>query len=332
MSDLTAPRPYKDRTVGLILFGILEIGIALLCLLVFGLMLVAVAASSAVPAPAGAAMGGRSLFAAAVFYLLIAGVFGTLGVGTLRGRRWARTLMLVLSWLWLLCGLLGAGSMFFFLPKLLAGLPSGGASDESAKMFVSGCMMVGLGLLYVVLPTLFVLFYRGPNVRATFEAKDPNVPWTDRTPAPVLAVSLMLGYGAVGSLAGLAFGAIPFFGTLLTGAPAIVACLALGALCAYLARGTYLRQPAAWWGLLALAILGLISTALMITGHPNLRELYQAMGLATPEMERMGIYDLWQQPALIVLTGVTGLAWIGFLVWLRKYFRRSSGADREIYS
>ncbi len=99
-------------------------------------------------------------------------------------------------------------------------------------------------------PGILVRFYRSPHVKATFEAKDPSLPWTDRVPAPVLALTLLFGFGAVSGLLGVAYRAFPVFGRILTGIPAtLLSSLAVGALCALLAWGTYHRRPAAWWGL-----------------------------------------------------------------------------------
>ena len=83
-----------------------------------------------------------------------------------------------------------------------------------------------------MLPGILVLFYRGPNVRATFEAKDSSVPWTDRVPAPVLALTLLLVFAGVGALLALSYGVLPLFGTLLTGVPAVLGILVSAALCA----------------------------------------------------------------------------------------------------
>ncbi len=308
MSDLTVSPPYKDRSAGLIVVGILEIGLALLFLLMLAFMSFAVLAVGA-STTASEAPNARVMMGGGLFYLLLAALFGTMGVGTLMGRRWARTLMLVISWIWLVVGIFSTVMMIFILPTMLKGMQdvAGSASEVGVMRFVTGCMFLLLGLIYLVLPGILVLFYRGPNVKATFEAKDPNVPWTDRTPAPVLALSLMLGYGAVGSLMGLVYGAIPIFGKILTGASAVLAFLVLAVLCGALAMEVYRRRPAGWWGTVGLWIVGCVST-LFFFGGSGLRELYEAMGMATPEMEAMGIYDLWQKPSVLAMMVVAWLA------------------------
>jgi hypothetical protein len=322
MSDFTAAPPYKDRTAGLIIVGILEICLGLFFLLSIGFLVIAVFAVGA-STTAPQTLNARSMIGAGLFYLLLAVFFGTMGVGTLMGRRWARTLMLVFSWIWLVVGIFSTVMMIFILPKMLQGMqPVGGtAPDTGVTAFMSGCMVLMLGLIYIALPGALVLFYRSPHVKATVEAKAPNIPWTDRTPAPVLALSLMLGYGAAASLLGLVYGAIPFFGRILTGASAVLGYLVLSALCAVLAVEVYRRRPAGWWGAVGLWAFGFVSALFFFgLGGPDIRELYEAMGMATPEMEAMGIYDIWRQPAVLVMMIVAWLGWFGFLIWLKRFF------------
>ncbi|HEV8582492.1 MAG TPA: hypothetical protein VGX68_25785 [Thermoanaerobaculia bacterium] len=323
MTDLTAVPTYKDRTVGLIVVGILEICLALLCLLNLGVMAIAVfavKAQTAMPQTTNA----RTMMGAGLFYLILAAFFGTMGIGTMRARRWARTLMLVVSWMWLVVGAFSSILMVFILPKMLGSIEraAGPAGGPGITTFMTGCMFVILGLVYIALPAILVLFYRGPNVKATVEAKDPSVPWTDRTPAPVLALSLLLGYGAVASLIGISYGAFPLFGRIISGIPAVLGFIFMAVLSAILAVAVYRRRPAAWWTLAGLWVLGCVSTAFFFVGGGlDMRELYEAMGMANPELERMGIYDIWKNPAVLILMAVGMLAWFGYLLWVRKFFR-----------
>ena len=78
------------------------------------------------------------------------------------------------------------------------------------------------GVIYVIIPGALVLFYRSPHVKATCEARDPVVRWTDACPLPVLAVSLMLGLGAAWMpvMIVASRSVVPCFGCYLSGAPA----------------------------------------------------------------------------------------------------------------
>ncbi|MGH7484879.1 MAG: hypothetical protein ACREMY_04625 [bacterium] len=329
MSDLAAPVRYQDRSTGLILVGILEIGLGLACLAMLAFMGLAVLSSGLVPESQAAGMSFRAMIGSGVFYLLTAVFFFTVGIGTLRGRRWARSIMLVVSWMWLIGGVFEVILMFFILPRMTAAISAtagrgGPAPDSGVGLMIMGCVSVVLGLLFIVLPGILVVFYRGANVNATFEAKDPTVPWTDRVPAPVLALTLLFGAGTVCVLAGISYAVLPLFGVLLTGVAAILGFLALGALSALLAWTLYQRRPAAWWGAFAWTVLGGVN-GFFFFRNGGLRSLYTAMGTPAAQMaliEKMGIYDLWSHPAVLVVAAVGWLGWLGFLIWAKRFFER----------
>jgi hypothetical protein len=329
MSDLAAPVRYQDRSTGLILIGILEICLGLVCLAMLAFMGIAAVSIGRLPEGQAAGMNSRAMVASCAFYLLIAVFFFTVGVGTLRGRRWARTIMLVLSWIWLISGVFGVIVMCFILPRMTAAISAtagrgGPAADPGYGMVIMGCVAVIMGLIYIVLPGVMVLFYRGPNVKATFESKDPSTPWTDRVPAPVLALTLLFGAGAVCALAGTTYAVFPAFGYILTGLPAILTFLVLGAVSALLAWAVYQRRPAAWWGVLVWSVLGGVHSFFFFThGGAGLRRMYEAMGTSAVQLEqieKMGIYDLWSHPVVLALIVVGWLGWFGFLIWVKRFF------------
>jgi hypothetical protein len=328
MSDLASPAPYQDRSTGLILVGILEIGLGLVCLVMLAFMGIAAVSIGRLPEGPAAGMNSRLMIVYCGFYLLIALFFFTMGLGTLRGRRWARTIMLVVSWSWLISGVFGVIVMFFILPKMTGAISAtagrGGAADPGFGIVIMGCVAVVMGLLYIVLPGVLLLFYRGPNVKATFEAKDSGIPWTDRVPAPVLALTLFFGVMAVGALAGTTYGVFLAFDYVLTGLPAILCFLVLGAISALLAWAIYQRRPAAWWGVLAWSVLGGVHGVYFFKqGGAGLRRLYEAMGtpaVQLEQIEKMGIYDLWSHPVVLALLVVGWLGWFGFLIWVKRFF------------
>src|SRR5438034_406184 len=75
------------------------------------------------------------------------------------------------------------------------------------------------GVIYVILPGAWVLFYRSRHVKATCESYDPMVRWTDHCPLPVLAVSLWLTFSALMMLvmAVVYKGILPMFGSFVAG-------------------------------------------------------------------------------------------------------------------
>ncbi len=342
MSDLTPssyppplpePRVYTDRSGALIAMAVLELGLATLCLVFLAFAIFATAAARSLPD--GQTMNVGSLLTGGLVYLVAAVFFCMLGIGTLRGRRWARTIGLVTSWMWLLIGILVMVAMVFLLPRMSAAMTAmtavaGSGATPGTGLVIMGCVGFFLFLAYLVLPLILLLFYRGTNVKATFEAKDPSLPWTDRVPPPVLALSLLFGGSAVGSLMGLAYRVFPFFGMLLTGAPAVLGFLVSGALCAVLALGLYRRRPAAWWGAVAFWLVGCVNGVLIfVAGGAGIRRIYEAMGMSATQlqqMEKMGIYDYYSSPSTLILFAVTWLGALGFMIWCRRFFTDAPGA------
>src|SRR5262249_54147980 len=138
---------------------------------------------------------------AAIVYAAVAVFFVAVGIGSIRGRRWARTLMIVVSWLWLAAGVLWLGVWAARFPGFGLQLQQeAGRAGETLGRVVTWSTAALFVVLDVVLPAAFVLFYGSPHVKATCERRDPNVPWTDRCPAPVLAAALGSGATSVGCL------------------------------------------------------------------------------------------------------------------------------------
>jgi hypothetical protein len=311
---VTAPpeRPaFRDRTASLIFFGIIHI--------VFGLGCTGFVLLMAVMSELGA-RGGRGsqlpthLFVTnVVMYGLLALYFFSVGIGSIRRRRWARALALVVSWMWMIVGLLSLGVLGVLMPRLMRNMPADGAT---VLMTVT---MVTLFVLYVLIPAIIILGYRGPNVKATVEHHDRKVRWTDRAPLPVLGVVLMLAAGAISLLASTAYAAIPIGATIVTGVPAMIICLAFAGLLAFLAMGFYRLKLSAWWSLLLLQLIGL-GVGIYTLLNVDFDELYTRMGVMTPELRMTGITELYRDPMLWIPAGAAWLLFLLFLVWLRRYF------------
>jgi hypothetical protein len=319
---VSEPVPYKDRSAGLILFGALEMLLALGCL---GMLALA-SLGFAVAPQGGAPVPLRTMLPSLGIYLLLGAFFAAMGIGTILARRWARTLMLIVSWLWMIVGILSLGVLLFVLPDLFDRIQEieGAGNPQAAEMmgFVRGCALAVIALMYVVLPGIFILFYRGRNVRATFEARDPVPRWTDRCPAPVLALSLILGYAAFAFLVTAAIGAVPFFGQVMTGPAAVLVLVVLAAMMVVLARAVYRLEPWSWWAVAAFWLLGSLSSASFVLGGFDWRALYAAMGMPTQEIEKLGLFEALQGPAMKVLVALSTAGTLGYLLWVRRFFHR----------
>jgi len=152
-----------------------------------------------------------------------------------------------------------------------------------AMQIISGAV---LACIYLLLPALFLLFYHRASVRATCQRRDPQTRWTDRCPMPVLALSIILGFSAVSMPLSAAVYSVPLFGVFMSGAVGAVVMLLIALAMAYLARGTYRLQMAAWWGTLLLWIVGTLNMAVTFS-QTGLMEMYEKMGMPPAQLEMM---------------------------------------------
>ena len=214
-----APPGYRDQTVWLIVFGIFQILIGCFCWLMAPMMLISAMAPRP-GMPPGAAPEARMMIPAVIFYILVGIVFFLLGIGSIRCRRWARTLTVLLSWVWLITGVAGTIAFVFVAPKTLAAMQQAGKIPPPMLTMMLIFMGGTLTCIYILLPAAFLLVYQRASARATCERRDPQIRWTDRCPMPVLAISILLALCVVSMPLG-AFNRFvtPFFGVFLSGAP-----------------------------------------------------------------------------------------------------------------
>lgn len=269
-----------DRSVGLIVFGILQIGVGLAC----ATLALGVIASTELAARAGASTGavGAIIFA----YGLVALHFIACGIGSIRARRWARALSLAVAALWLAGGIVATIAAVAIVPKIVPNPP---------LVALTAVLLV----LFVALPLAIVLFYKRADVRETCERRDPKTRWTDRVPVPVLAVVIVMAFAAGWLLVNLSTPVVPLFGTILTGAPAALALLALAVLCAFLAVGLYRLKESAWWALVLLQVGGCVVAGASMANTPG---------------------PIYRDPVVWTIVVATWVGYFAFLIYLRRYF------------
>jgi hypothetical protein len=321
------PRPFKDRSAGLIIFGILTILLGCLAGLFVLLML------------AGQAVSARTTGASAPFSTILPGIFiyaalavalVWLGIGSIMARRWARALLLIFSWSWLVMGLFVVVVMAFFMPKMMANMSSGGTTDHPAmtSSMIIG-VMVGMflvfGVLFVIMPAVWTFFYNSRHVKATCETRDPAMCWTDACPLPVLGICLWLLFSApmmlVMPLAGHCV--MPFFGMFLTGLPGTLFCLAVVALWSYAAWLLYKLDARGWW-LILIAICVFWVSSLVTFAQHDMLEMYRLMGYPEVQIEQMQKTGLLAGNRMTWLMSFSALPFLGYLFFIRKFLPRKS--------
>ena len=310
---------YKDRQVGLTLFGIL--------LILFGLGGFAMAALMVIGAAVGrAAPGGppmRMMIPVSLLYVTMSVATIILGIGSIRARRWARALILAFSWIWLITGVLSAVAVGFMFPKMAASMSSDSAE---AIPIMAGCMAVILGLFFILLPILFILFYRSPNVRATVEARDPVPRWTDDIPLPLLAYGVALIFGAVSMVFyAFAYPALPLGPWIVRGIWPPLIMLAMAALCFFIGSGMLRRMPAAWWT--ALAAMIIFAPMVFLASKTDFVAFNREIGLAGAPEQVEAIQSMYASPVIFIWTGAIWISSLAFLIYLRRYFQNMNRMD-----
>lgn len=317
---------FKDRKVGLVVFGSLTAFLGLLAALFVPLMILASHLPAQPNAPAR-----PNMSPIAAIYAVLAIVLIWLGIGSIMARRWARALLAVWSWSWLVMGLIAIAVLAAMAPQLAqtiraaqpAGQPPLPESAQTMMMLIPAVMM---SLLFVVLPLIWGLFYSGRNVKATCEARDPVPRWTDRCPLPVLAISLWLAFGALCMLIMPAFHSIaPFFGILLSGAAGTIFYLCLAAIWAYSAWAIYRLEWRGWWVVFVAMVLFSVSGIVTYSRH-DIAELYARMGYATAQVEQMRAVGLFGHSTMAWGSWIFTVPILGYLLYIRRFFRRANGS------
>ena len=242
-------------------------------------------------------------------YYLIAALSIPLGYGHLKIRRWARTLSLTLLWSWLVVGAPLIVIVFFIL-----------AGSKDLPLPVALIALVFLVLSYLVFPGLLIRFYRGRNVRRTFETKDTKSCWVENLPMPILVLSsLYLFYIVVLHILILFNGTFPALGVFVFGLQGILLLdVSIGCLMC-LIWGTLRLRPWAWWG--AVILLGLLTFSTILTFF---RSSYSTIlsGLAFPPREIEFLKGLPVQGYhFAVLAGIPLLITWGVAILSKRHFR-----------
>jgi hypothetical protein len=314
---------FKDRKTGLVVFGILQIIHGGFFALMVPFMVIGMIASAALRNSSAPPINTSMMVPGILFYVLAAVWFIWMGIGSIKARRWARALILVSSWLWLICGICGLIFMLLLMPQMYDRMGQSGQMPPEAAAVMKYVMMGFMTVFYVIIPAVLVLFYGGKNVKATCEFRDSQVRWTDKCPLPVLAASLLFGVWAVSMLSLGAYGwTVPFFGFIATGVKGAAIALAGVLLYGYVARGLYKLSIKAWWCAVLLTILWSLSTAITFS-RVSLLDFYQKMNFPQQQLEIMK--QCMPQTSTMAL--FFGLWFVGFLVYLlytKKYFAPSS--------
>jgi MFS family permease len=316
---------FKDRKTGLVIFGIIHIIIGAFCALFMLFTIVGAIAVRGLGESVVPALNIGQMILAVLLYLLLAVWFVWMGIGSILTRKWARALILITSWLWLIGGVIGFIFIFLFMPDIFGPMAMGEAIPKEIAVVVQSILMGFMAVILVIIPGAFVLFYSSRHVKATCERRDPRMRWTDKAPLPVITLSSLLGVVAI-SMPFLAFyrWTMPFFGVVLSGRPGAVVVLVYAVLFAYAAWGTFKLQITAWWCGLILTVASAASMGITFS-RVSLLEFYEQMNMPKESLEIMKELGIFHDTTTyLTFWGIMSIGFLGFLIYTKRHFAGST--------
>jgi hypothetical protein len=330
---VAVPSPHKSRRGWLIAFGVIEILIGCSFLLMILFSVIAFLGPWAAPMPSSPISPHALMALLGLHYGLLAGVFFTGGIGSIRCKNWARILMLVISGLWLGLGLVATLILAVTFPTILQ-RQAGNLPPGVRHAFVVGVITVVTALM-LLLPAIFLFFYSRSSVRATclaLKGAQAATPEAGATPAPGLPVPLVIlvvwqGFSAFSMLGALLVPAAVVFGVVVRGAGAFLVFLTHSVLSGYAAWAIFRQKLIGWQVALFTTSFWAISWLVGSVRRPNLLQLLREMGFAD---EALRFYEQSPHalPLLWMVSIVVMIGFLAFLLYTRKFFPTEEGLTR----
>jgi hypothetical protein len=326
------PSPFKNRRGWLIAFGVFEILMACLCLLLVALMVVGLVAMRHANRPGGAP---EISAAAAVMVVLVYGglgiLFVILGVGSIKCKNWARIGSQIVSGFWLFTGILSSLFMLFVLPRAMEqqrNLPT----QQLRLMFIG--MDVFMVIVMVLVPATLLVFYSLSSVRATCLATGlgpgPTLASTGRAAAQLPLAVILLGLweclGALAVLSLLMVRANVIFGLVVRGPAAILLITGHSILSGIAAYLVFRRDYLGWAISLFKSLFWAASWLVTLLSH-DLMKIYGQMGLSEQQLQLFRQFPRLQ--SLVLVSTMAGFAIYFTLIWYTKRFFPRAGTGDE---
>jgi hypothetical protein len=326
-APISAAPTYRDRSTGLVIFGVAQIVLGLMAALM--VPFAALGAFMSRLTPGGGMRPGQYLSGISV-YAFAAAVLLALGIGSVQSKRWAHALTLVISWYWLVNGVLVTVLMTAVLPVAVrsvlqaqqdvAGTPSPQISTGVMAVILT-IIIVFAAFFLVVAPIAFVVFYSRKDVAETCRHRDPVSRWTNRTPLPVLGASVVLAVQAAYLLlTGFTTPLFPFFGQYLYGIAGVACFMAVAALDVCLAVALFHLKSAGWWIAIVTVPLRLLSMVLTYA-RADMMQAYSKMGMSEQQLRMLNSSPLFRGHVLLWWSLLSMVILYGYLLWLKRYFR-----------
>jgi hypothetical protein len=265
-----------------------------------------------------------SLILSIGIYALLSASFIWVGIGALRLRRWVPKVVLAINWPILVMGAAVIVPLIWVIQQTMLATPMSTGPLAGIINATIAIVVVILLIIYIIIPGIHVLLFRGRKVQATCDSHDPSPRWTDDLPTSLVGLTIWLG---ISSFTWLGMGVAGFgtmFGFVFTGIPALllgaVAAIAAGLLARFVAA----RRMEAWWGTVVFFIVmigGSFSTFLMM----DLGEFYRLSGMI-PESQLTAMAPMLPPLTLFIriLVGGSGAAVLIFMAAIKGHFKTSA--------
>ena len=324
---------YRDRSTGLMIFGVFQIILGLMSALMVPFAALGMFMSRLAP---GGGMRPGQFVSGVSIYAFIAVAFVCLGIGSIQTKRWARALTLVISVYWLFSGALITVLLTAVLPVTVRSVLQAqqNANGQSPEMS-TGIMAVMLTMIIVfaaffliIVPIAYVVFYSRNDVAETCRHRDPVERWTDRTPLPVLGASVVLAIQAVYMfVTGLSTPLFPFFGRYLYGISGLGCFLLVAILDAYIAIALFRLKPAGWWVAVLTIPIRVLSMAITFM-RADMMQAYSKMGMSDQQLRMLNSSPLMRSHVFLWWGLLSTIALYGYILWLKRYFKASAGGPQ----
>jgi hypothetical protein len=232
----------------------------------------------------------------------------SMGIGSIKARRWARALLLISSWYGFIVGI--SAFIFYIYDKIAQGAQ---IYEDKNSTWIWFMLVV-----FIIVPGILILFYGSKNVKATCEFRNPQISWTDKCPLPVLALSFIYVYMAGSMLSGGSNSwAIPFFGYVLDGVVGAGISIVGFFLYCYMIWGAYKLNIKAWWCAVLVTIASTVSGVVTFL-RVDSWNLYQKMIFSEQQLEHMR--QAVSQSTTVLSYALWGATVLGYLLYTRRYF------------
>lgn len=310
----------KDRSRSLVIVGILHTAGGGFCILATLLMIVITTALT----PGVLSV---SEILSVLTINLIPAVFGiTIGIGTIRAKRWARSIAAISHLITAVLSGLLIILFYFVIDKMRYNGAPALELPNSFYHILYAVTALFLGIFGIVFPLIFFRFFRSASVKTTCELKNPSPSWTDKTSLPLLGMSILFSFAILTPFIGFSNNWItPFFGTYQSGISGAFILIIIAVCAGYISWASFRAKISGWWVAVALRTTQAVNVV-FTNLHVDRRVAYEKMNYSAEKIETLTASNYFDANTLILIAIMGWFVYMTFLLLVRKEFKTISGS------